>query len=212
MYKFIIFIFFLSSLNAYEFELTKKDKNYIQKSKNKQFIENRLKKYDDLKSKITNYSLIRKLSHVNSFLNKILAQKDYNSKGINDYWATPKEFLLQGHGDCEDYAIAKYFTLLELGINKKNLYFAIVKVKGEKYSHMVLLYSSNKNKIPLVLDNLSSKVIPFTKRKKLIPKIAFNEIDAYKFTKKRFTKKIKINWGKENKWETLLHRVYKLKE
>ncbi len=77
---------------------------------------------------------------------------------------------------------------------------------------MILLYLENKNSTPLVLDNLSSKVIPLSKRVKLIPKFAFNEIDSYKFTHQKFTEKIKINWGKEDKWEKLLNRVYILKE
>jgi amino acid transporter len=45
--------------------------------------------------------------------------------GIDDYWMTPKEFFIKGFGDCEDYAIAKYFTLLELGVKKESLYLAV---------------------------------------------------------------------------------------
>jgi predicted transglutaminase-like cysteine proteinase len=120
--------------------------------------------------------------------------------------------MIEGNGDCEDYAIAKYFTLLELNIPKEKLYFAVVDIKGEKNSHMVLLYLENKNSSPLVLDNLSFRVIPFTKRKKLIPRFAFNEYDSFKFTSEKFTQKIKINWGKEDKWNKLLNKVYVLKQ
>ena len=77
---------------------------------------------------------------------------------------------------------------------------------------MVLFYLENKKSTPLVLDNLSSKVIPLTQREKLIPRFAFNEIDSYKFTNEKFTEKVKINWGEENKWEKLLNRVYSLNE
>ena len=62
-------------------------------------------------------------------------------------------------------------------IKKENLYFAVVNVKGAKSLHMVLLYLENKSSTPLVMDNLSSKVIPLNQRKDLIPKFAFNEID-----------------------------------
>lgn len=34
--------------------------------------------------------------------------------GVSDYWASPGEFL-KGRADCEDYAIVKYFSLLQLG-------------------------------------------------------------------------------------------------
>ena len=212
MKQLIFLIIFLNHAIAYEFKLNQKDITYINNSDKKSFILNRLNKYENLKAEIKDYELIRKLSHINSFMNKIFPAHDISSKSSIDYWATPKEFLLQGHGDCEDYAIAKYFTLLELGIPKEKLYFGVVDLNGEKSSHMILLYLENKDSAPLVMDNLSSKVLPLTDRKNIIPKFAFNEIDSYKFTPERFTEKVKINWGKDNKWEKLLNRVYYLNE
>ena len=212
MKQLIILIFLFNFMYAYEFKLNEKEISYINNSSKKTFILNRLKKYENLKTEIKDYELIRKLSHVNSFMNKIFPAHDISTKASIDYWATPKEFLIQGHGDCEDYAITKYFTLLEIGIPKEKLYFAVVDVKGERASHMVLFYLENKKSTPLVLDNLSSKVIPLTQREKLIPRFAFNEIDSYKFTNEKFTEKVKINWGEENKWGKLLNRVYSLNE
>jgi len=210
----LIFITFITSTNlfAYEFKLTNKDLAYIDNSPKKKFILNRLAKYQSLKKKVTNYTLIRKLSHINTFLNKTFSKQDIDLNSSIDYWATPKEFLLKGFGDCEDYVIAKYFTLLELNIPKEKLYLSVVKVKGQKTNHMVLLYFENKNSIPLVLDNLSFRILPLPKRKNLSPIFAFNEIDAYQLTKQKFTKKVKVNWGKEDKWNNLLKRVYKLNE
>ena len=212
MKQLIFLILLINYTSAYEFKLNGKDVKYINNSNKKSFIENRLNKYNNLKIEIKDYELLKKLSYVNSFVNKILPAQDTAFQSSLDYWATPKEFLLQGHGDCEDYVIAKYFTLLELGIPKEKLYFAVVDIKGQKDSHMILLYLENKESTPLVLDNLSSMVIPLTRRTKLIPKFAFNEIDSYKFTYEKFTEKVKINWGKENKWEKLLFRVYTLNE
>ncbi len=212
MKQLITLIFLFNFMYAYEFKLNEKEISYINNSSKKNFILNRLKKYENLKTEIKDYELIRKLSHVNSFMNKIFPAHDISTKASIDYWATPKEFLIQGHGDCEDYTIAKYFTLLEIGIPKEKLYFAIVDVKGERASHMVLFYLENKKSTPLVLDNLSYKVIPLTQREKLIPRFAFNEIDSYKFTNQKFTEKVKINWGEENKWGKLLNRVYSLNE
>lgn len=213
MKQLFILIFILSNLSfAYEFKLNKKDLELIKAHPKKSFIETRLKRFDELKIKVKDFELIRKLSHINSFINKIIPKLDNNSYDIDDYWATPKEFLISGHGDCEDYAIAKYFTLLELGIKKENLYLSIVKVKGSRGLHMVLLYSENKNSSPLVLDNLSFKVIPLNKRPDLTPKIAFNEVDSYTLDNDKFIKKAKIDWQGDNKWEKLLNRVYKLNE
>jgi predicted transglutaminase-like cysteine proteinase len=212
MKQLIFLILLMNYTFAYEFKLNKKDLTYIDNSNNKSFIINRLTKYESMKEEIKDYELIKKLSHVNSFINKILPAQDISTQSSIDYWSTPKEFLLEGHGDCEDYVIAKYFTLLEVGVPKEKLYFAVVDVKGEKAAHMVLLYVEDKNSSALVLDNLSSVVIPFIKRPKLIPKFAFNEIDSYLFTPTKFTQKAKVNWGKENKWEKLLNRVYNLNE
>ena len=201
-----------TNIFAYEFQLNKKDLEYINNSPRKSFIQNRIKAYKDLTKKIKYYDDIRKISHINTFLNKIFSKYDIDSSSSIDYWATPKEFLLQGHGDCEDYVISKYFTLLQLGIPKEKLYFSVVKVKYQKTNHMVLLYFKNKKSNPLVLDNLNFRVLPLNKRETLTPLFAFNEIDSYKLTREKFTQKVKINWGKEDKWNTLLKRVYKLKE
>ena len=77
---------------------------------------------------------------------------------------------------------------------------------------MVLFYLEDLNSTPLVMDNLNFKVLPLNKRINLIPRFAFNELDSYKFTLEKFTDKVTVNWGKEDKWKKLLHRVYILNE
>ena len=47
---------------------------------------------------------------VNQFLNRRQYIVDPRNYGVPDYWATPGQFLSKD-GDCEDYAIAKYFSL-----------------------------------------------------------------------------------------------------
>ena len=69
-----------------------------------------------------------------------------------------------------------------------------------------------KNLMPLVLDNLSFRVIPFDIRKKLIPKVIFNEKETFILKDKKIYKKAKINWGKIDKWKLLLNRVYSRNE
>ena len=208
----LLILFLFSNSFAYEFKLNQKDKNLIEKSTQKSFILKRLAKYEEVRNKARNLDINKKLAQINLFINGSLAEFDNASMGIDDYWMTPKEFFIKGHGDCEDYVIAKYFTLLELGVKKENLYPAIVKVQGSASLHLVLLYVEDKNKSPLVLDNLSFKILPFSKRTDLTPIAAFNEIDSYTLTREKFLQKANIDWGKENKWEKLLNRVYKLDE
>ncbi|MCG3661105.1 transglutaminase-like cysteine peptidase [Aliarcobacter butzleri] len=208
----LLVLFLFSNSFAYEFKLNQKDKNLIEKSTQKSFILKRLAKYEEVRNKARNLDINKKLTQINLFINGSLAEFDNASMGIDDYWMTPKEFFIKGHGDCEDYVIAKYFTLLELGVKKENLYPAIVSVKGSPGFHLVLLYVEDKNKSPLVLDNLSFKILPFSKRTDLTPIAAFNEIDSYTLTREKFLQKANVDWGKENKWEKLLNRVYKLDE
>jgi len=195
-------------INAKELKLTKKELEFIKTSPNRSYIINRFKQYKKMRKKASNLSTPKKLAHVNSFFNKILPVDDETKYNSDDYWATRKEFIIEGRGDCEDYVIAKYFTLLELGVNKKNLYFAVVKVKGKTSYHMNLMYLETPKSVPLVLDNLSFKVVPFPLRKKLEPKFVFNEYDAHLLTKKGLGKKVKIDWGEVDKWKVLLDRVY----
>ncbi len=57
-------------------------------------------------------SELDKLTEINRFFNRqIRFSDDIQIWKQNDYWATPVEMLVKGEGDCEDYSLAKYFTL-----------------------------------------------------------------------------------------------------
>lgn len=209
---FLLIFLSISLLYSKSITLDNKDLQTIKNSANEKAITIRLVKYLKLKKKVKDFRLIKKLSHVNAFYNKILPINDATKYSVDDHWSTPKEFLINGRGDCEDYALAKYFTLLETGIPKEKLFLSVVKVKGATNYHMVLLYLENKKSMPLVLDNLSFRVLAFDKRKDLEPKFIFNEKEAYLLKNKKIDKKVKINWGKVDKWQVLLDRVYKNNE
>lgn len=208
MLKIILIIFIFLNLHSKELFLTKNDVKTIKASKDKYKIVKRFTLYNNLKDKIKDYQTFKKLSHINSFYNKILSSLDINEYKMEDYWATRKEFIIQGKGDCEDYVIAKYFSLIESNIKKEQLYLAVAQVKGSITEHMVLLYFETKDSIPLVLDNLSFKVVPLNIRKKLTLKFAFNEIDSYTLKDNHLDKKVNVNWGEEDKWNNLLTRIY----
>lgn len=209
---FLLIFLSISLLYSKSVTLNNKDLQKIRTSTNEKAITIRLVKYLELKKKVKKFKLIKKLSHVNAFYNKILPINDATKYRVDDHWSTPKEFLINGYGDCEDYAIAKYFTLIEIGVPKEKLFLSVVKIKGETNYHMILLYIENKKTMPLVLDNLSFKVVPFNIRKKLKPKFIFNEESAFILKNKKIYKKAKINWGKVDKWQELLNRVYQRNE
>ena len=116
-----------------------------------------------------------KLRAVNHFFNKHVNYiSDQKHWGQKDYWATPYESLTTHGADCEDYVIAKYYTLKELGVAVDKLRITYVKAKRINQAHMVLTYFPNPDAIPLVLDNLISKIFSADRRKDLEPVYSFN--------------------------------------
>ncbi|QQZ36491.1 transglutaminase-like cysteine peptidase [Pseudomonas sp. SK2] len=91
-----------------------------------------------------------------------------------DYWATPIQALIKGAGDCEDYAIAKYFSLRRMGIPSEKLRITYVKALRQNRAHMVLTYYSSPQAQPLVLDSLMDAIKPASQRPDLLPVYAFN--------------------------------------
>ncbi|HDO1079359.1 TPA: transglutaminase-like cysteine peptidase, partial [Aeromonas salmonicida] len=69
----------------------------------------------------------QKLEKVNQFFNRMRFLDDIKLWRKKDYWATPLEFLGAAGGDCEDFSISKYFTLLELGIPDEKMRMVYVK-------------------------------------------------------------------------------------
>lgn len=122
-----------------------------------------------------------KLRAVNEFFNhRIRYENDQAIWGLADYWATPLEVLWKGAADCEDFAIAKYFSLKTLGIAPANLRLIYVKARiGDSSSeqfqaHMVLAYYATETAEPLILDNLISDILPASRRPDLVPIFSFN--------------------------------------
>lgn len=116
----------------------------------------------------------QKLIEVNDFFNRMRYAKDIDHWGKEDFWATPVEFLASGAGDCEDYSIAKYFTLRELGVPDEKLRITYVNAVAEDQAHMVLSYFASPGAEPLILDNLVSEIRPASNRRDLVPVYNFN--------------------------------------
>jgi predicted transglutaminase-like cysteine proteinase len=129
---------------------------------------------------ISTLSKKKQLQEVNFYLNGLLPQYDAITNNKEDVWATPKEFLTVGCGDCEDYAIIKYYSLIHLGFDEKKLFLTIVQDKYTSGYHMVLSYFHTPKSSPLVLDNLSFRILPLEKRVDLKPLLFFNSTGVYK--------------------------------
>ncbi len=116
----------------------------------------------------------KQIEQVNSFFNQLEFVDDIYLWGQKDYWATPLEFIGANAGDCEDFTIAKYFSLRELGINDNKLRLVYVKAIELNQFHMVLAYYQTPNAVPLILDNLNKTIQPASKRADLLPIYSFN--------------------------------------
>lgn len=92
---------------------------------------------------------------VNSYMNKVRYVSDRKNYGKGDYWATVAEFMSRG-GDCEDYSLAKYFSLLALGFDAKDMRVVILFDRAKRIEHAVLAVSLNGRE--LILDNQSARV------------------------------------------------------
>jgi len=123
-----------------------------------------------------------KLKAVNAFFNtQIRYGEDQDLWGQIDYWASPLETLELGAGDCEDFALAKYFTLRLLGISEQSLRLVYTTLVPAKQAHMVLGFWPDNGVAPLLLDNLHTQILPITERLDLQVQFAFGPTHLYRF-------------------------------
>lgn len=135
----------------------------------------RLSSWQNLLQQPGNPNELATLKKVNRFINRsIVHAEDREVWGETDYWATPLETLSRGRGDCEDFAIAKYFSLVRMGVPSAKLRLTFVKALQRQQAHMVLAYYANPSAEPLILDNLQQQISPASQRRDLLPVYAFN--------------------------------------
>lgn len=115
-----------------------------------------------------------KLRSVNAFVNRLVFVDDAVHWGREDYWATPLETLVSNGGDCEDFTIAKYYTLRSLRVPESRMRLTYVKSLTLQQPHMVLAYYREPEAEPLILDNLVKEILPASSRLDLVPVYSFN--------------------------------------
>jgi predicted transglutaminase-like cysteine proteinase len=149
---------------------------------------------------------LAKLKKTNRFFNKMSFIDDAVHWKKTDYWATPAEFLASAGGDCEDFAIAKYFTLLQLGVAESRMTLTYVKALRLNQAHMVLTYYPAPGADPLVLDNLVDAIEPSSKRTDLLPIYSLNGSGLW-VAKQRGRGKMVGNSSRLRRWQELLERM-----
>ena len=155
-------------------------------------------------------SEMHKLERINKFFNQLNFVNDIDLWGRKDYWATPLEFIGSNAGDCEDFTIAKYFSLLELGISDTKLRLVYVKAIELNQFHMVLAYYEKPNSVPIILDNINPIILPATKRPDLLPIYSFNGKNLW-LMKEKASGKLAGNASRLSLWNDLRSRNKSLK-
>jgi len=147
-----------------------------------------------------------KLELANKFFNSLEYRSDAEQIGRTDYWMTPIEFLSRGGGDCEDFSIAKYFTLEAMGVMQSKMRITYVKALNLGVAHMVLTYYAKPRSMPLVLDNLINDIKPASERKDLKPVYSFNGSGLW-LAKQRGQGRRVSGSGRLSMWQDLNRRM-----
>ncbi|MCE9650793.1 MAG: transglutaminase-like cysteine peptidase [Parvibaculum sp.] len=114
----------------------------------------------------------QQLDAVNKWINTRPYTEDWANWGLPDYWETPAEFLTRG-GDCEDYAIVKYFSLVALGFAPDDLRILVVRDTNLEIFHAVLAVHERGN--TLLLDNQIAQPVPVALASHYSPIYSLNE-------------------------------------
>jgi predicted transglutaminase-like cysteine proteinase len=147
-----------------------------------------------------------KLYEINRFFNELPFVDDSQHWNKSDYWATPVEFLASNGGDCEDFTIAKYFSLRALGVPEEKMRFMYVNALRLNQAHMVLAYFPKPNAVPIVLDNINPRILPASQRRDLVPIYSFNGDGLWLAKAQGRGKQIK-NSPNHSLWEDLTTRM-----
>ena len=115
---------------------------------------------------------MEQLKMINSFFNKWPYRLDQDAYGASDWWATPQEFL-KISGDCEDYAIIKYFALRELGFSQDELRIVVLKDRIRGIAHAVLAVFTHGD--AYILNNISDAIFTHDKYRHYVPQYSLNE-------------------------------------
>ncbi len=173
MMRFILLSLCIAVSSAWSLELTDKLFSYIEQKYGKPALD-RMQAWQALLKTEKKTSINVKLEQVNRFFNQANFVSDLKHWGKKDYWATPVELLATNGGDCEDYSIAKYYTLRELGVPDDKMRITYVKALTLNQAHMVLAYYEHPEDEPLILDNLINTIKPASQRTDLYPVYSFN--------------------------------------
>jgi predicted transglutaminase-like cysteine proteinase len=119
---------------------------------NRQIVNGWFSQFDSLRTKTTEEKAIAVEKAVNAYISY---RSDKDGYQLDDYLATPLETIVGKHGDCEDYAILKYYALRYLDVPAENMFMVFVPQSGPEGHAILLVNTSRPGEKPdyLNLDN-----------------------------------------------------------
>ena len=120
--------------------------------------------------------------------------------------ATPLQMISSNGGDCEDYSIAKYFTLRKMGIPEERMRLTYVKALQLDQAHMVLTYFPTPDSEPLILDNLVTDIRLSSERTDLLAVYSFNGNGLWLAKKKGADERVGHS-GRLSRWQEVIARI-----
>ena len=142
-------------------------------------------RWQELKSSAQDLPIMEKLRLVNKFWNQSPYREDMENWGREDYWAIPGQFIKKS-GDCEDYAIAKYFTLKELGVDPHSMRIVVLRDTIRNLAHAVLAVYVNGD--AYILDNVTNIVLSHKRIRNYQPQFSVNESGRWSHIKGKAAK------------------------
>lgn len=118
------------------------------------------------------------LERVHAFVNRQPYREDADQFGREDLWQTPLAFAARG-GDCEDYAIAKYFVLKLAGVPDADLRIAVMTSAARDEVHAVMLARVGAEW--LVLDNREDAPRSLDSYHDWTPQYAVTQAGGYRY-------------------------------
>ncbi len=105
---------------------------------------------------------LAKIALINATINALIDyEPDRNQWGVADKWTAPfvnkKGAFETGHGDCEDYALAKYVALRQAGVRSEDVRMVLVHDHAVRVDHAILAVRYDKRW--LILDNRWDKLV-----------------------------------------------------
>lgn len=123
-------------------------------------------------------SMEDRIAGVNRWVNRKVAYvSDAKLYGKADHWASARETLRSGKGDCEDYAIAKMEILAAMGVSRDDMYLTIARDLVRRDDHAVLIVKLNGRAI--MLDNASDALLDGDRANDYRPIMSFKKNASY---------------------------------